>query len=146
VRYVGDKFKSGYFSRCSVVRICLKARDFSLLRNFYICSAPHPSSYPLGAGFRSRGQSGRGVKLASYLHLVGRLISGAILLPPPFPCLHGVERDKFTVVPLPVNGFLWNLVLREAWLKSVGIFQLGLEYDGSNDCLTWRPAGLSGCM
>ena len=87
--------------------VSIKARDFLLLRNFCICSAPHPS-YPISAGFRSHGQSGRGVTLASYLHLVRRLIiiNGAILLPAPLPCLHGVETDKFTVVPLLVNGFL----------------------------------------
>jgi hypothetical protein len=59
----------GYLSRHSVVRISVTARDLSLFRNFYICSAPHPSSYPIGAGFLSRGQSGRGVNLASYLYV-----------------------------------------------------------------------------
>jgi hypothetical protein len=117
--------------------LSIKARDFSLLRNYYICSAPQPSFCPIGAGFLSQGQSGRGVNLASYLHLVRRvIITGAILLPPPLPCHLGVETDKFTVLPLPVIGFLWNLVLREALLKSVDMFQLWLEYDGSNDCLT----------
>jgi hypothetical protein len=48
-----------------------------------IDSVTHLASYPIGTRVPSQGQSGRGVKLTTYLHIVPRLrMTGAIPLLP----------------------------------------------------------------
>ena len=58
-------------------------------------SGAHPASHSIGTGKLSRGQSGRGVKLATQFLVVPRLrMCGTIPLLPPPQCLHDVDRKK----------------------------------------------------
>jgi hypothetical protein len=62
------------------------------LGNQIVCtgSVAHPASYSMDTG----GQSGRGVKPTTHLHLVPKLrIRGAI---PPTRCLQGLHKENFT--------------------------------------------------
>jgi hypothetical protein len=57
------------------VRFPAGAKAFSLLHSVQTGSVAHPASYPMGSmGLFPRGQSGRGVKLTTHLHLVPRSI------------------------------------------------------------------------
>ena len=70
-----------------------------LLKNVKIGSEDHPTSNSVGAYGPSDGrrETGRGVTLATHLHLVSRLrMSGAV---PQFP-LYGVHSKKGKVFPL----------------------------------------------
>ena len=55
--------------------------------------------------FFPRGQSGRGVKLTTYIHLARRIrMSGDVRLLPPV-CLCGMDRDNFTLRDCHVLGY-----------------------------------------
>ena len=59
-------------------------RDFYPLHNFETGFGASPASSLVGTGGSARGLSGRGVRQATYLHLVPRLIMSGGLSPLPY--------------------------------------------------------------
>jgi hypothetical protein len=61
------------------LRISAEARDFYLIKNCHTTSGASPSSYAVGTGILSLGQSGRDLELIFHFHLASRFrMSGAI--------------------------------------------------------------------
>jgi hypothetical protein len=91
------------------VRFPVGAGDFPLRHRDQTHLGAHPASYPVGTGgVHSPGQSGRGVKLTTHLHLVPSLrMSGAITPLPQYDfvawCLVK-HRDKFTFTFMGLNS------------------------------------------
>jgi hypothetical protein len=81
--------------------------QFSFLYNFHTNSLAHPTFYRIGAGsFSLKGKDGRIVKLPTHLHLLSRLMHGA-LLPHPIHLFNFVTIISLELSLLkPRNSYL----------------------------------------
>jgi glutamine synthetase type III len=76
---------------------------YSLFQNFQTGSGAHTASFSMGTDIRSRGYSGRSMKVSSHIHLVPKLsVNGAtpLLLPYAFMAWKG------TPLPLPLPLYI----------------------------------------
>jgi hypothetical protein len=77
-------------------------------------SGAHPASYPIGTGGPFPGvKRSRGVTLATHPHLVPRLSMSRSNTSSPPLCLHGMQRDSFTLLTFT----LWRSN-RKAWITT----------------------------
>jgi hypothetical protein len=67
----------------------LAMQDFFLFHSVQTDSGADPASYPMDTGVSPLGQSGRGVKLTTHLHLVPRSRKVELYLHSPI-CHHGI--------------------------------------------------------
>ena len=102
--------------------------DFLFSKTIQTGSGVYPASYPVRTCVLSRGQSDRGVKLTTHIHLGRRLrMSGAVRLSPPV-CLRGMDRYSFTLRDCHVLAYFGSASLVDTLLWFILTLSLLMSY------------------